>query len=126
MKHLTISGALVLSTIGWAAVAQFPSPPTIPGRTITESMGQRRISTEELRTTTSLMHNWKFIQDDNLTDREALASSATNWENIELPHTWNAEAASTGETPPYKRGLGWYRLEFDTPPEGARNWLEFG
>src|SRR3954451_7387858 len=119
MKQLAMASALVFSTLGWTAWAQFPSPPTVAGRTVTGPMNERGVTTEELRTTTSLMKNWRFIQDDSLTNSEALASTATNWETVNLPHTWNAEAASTGETPPYKRGLGWYRLEFDTPPEGV-------
>jgi beta-galactosidase len=36
------------------------------------------------------------------------------------------DAATTNATKPYKRGLGWYRIEFDAPKDGAQHWLEFG
>ncbi len=85
------------------------------------------VDTTELRTTTSLMQNWKFVQDDTLTDEAALRSTGADWKTVSLPHTWNAhDAASLHATKPYRRGIGWYRLEFDTPSEGARRWLEFG
>lgn len=68
------------------------------------------VNARELRTTTPLVRNWKFVQDD---------TPATDWQPISLPHAWNAAA-------PYKRGIGWYRLTFETPTTGARHWLEFG
>jgi beta-galactosidase len=126
MTRLTVAATVVLSTISWTVRAQDASPPTTPGGSTTGSMREPGLTTNELRTTTSLMQNWKFIQNDDLADDGALASTAANWETINLPHTWNAEAASTSKTAPYKRGLGWYRIEFDTPSEGARKWLEFG
>jgi beta-galactosidase len=83
--------------------------------------------TAEVRTSQALTQGWKFVQDDSLTDAAALASTGQNWQDVSLPHTWNAQdAASTKATVPYKRGLGWYRLEFDTPAAGVRKWLEFG
>ena len=116
MKHIWIVQAVVLSALSCAAYAQDPpvlAPKSAPSAT-------------ELRKTTDLLENWKFIQDNNLTDDAALTSTAAGWETVNLPHTWNAEAASTVATPSYERGLGWYRLEFDTPSPGARKWLEFG
>src|SRR5205823_4300044 len=80
----------------------------------------------DLRTTRSLQ-NWKFAQNDSLTDEAALKASGADWQTVNLPHTWNAkDAAGTHVTKPYKRGIGWYRREFDTPAAGARHWLEFG
>jgi beta-galactosidase len=79
------------------------------------------------RTSESFDKNWKFIQDDDLTDDAALTASALKWQTVNLPHTWNAkDAAGLHVTEPYKRGRGWYRLEFATPTQGARHWLEFG
>lgn len=68
------------------------------------------VNARELRMTTPLVGNWKFVQDDTL---------AADWQPISLPHAWNAAA-------PYRRGIGWYRLTFETPTTGARHWLEFG
>jgi beta-galactosidase len=78
-----------------------------------------------LRITTALNANWKFVQDDNLTDKEALSASGNDWETVNLPHTWNANDAASLNATGYKRGLGWYRLALDTPSEGVRHWLEF-
>jgi beta-galactosidase len=96
------------------------------GRVNAEDTGPGASKTE-LRRTTPLMDGWRFTQDDALSDDAALASNASDWQAVKLPHTWNAEdAAGLHVTKPYKRGLGWYRLEFDAPGAGARHWLEFG
>ncbi|KAB0265570.1 glycoside hydrolase family 2 TIM barrel-domain containing protein [Microvirga brassicacearum] len=115
MKRIWIQ-ALVLAAISSAAIAQDTqtSNPNVS------------VSATELRITTGLQQGWKFIQDDQLSDDAAKDSTAANWEAVNLPHTWNADAASMSASQSYKRGLGWYRLEFDTPAAGARHWLEFG
>ncbi|HXU07141.1 MAG TPA: glycoside hydrolase family 2 TIM barrel-domain containing protein [Polyangia bacterium] len=74
-----------------------------------------------------LQTGWKFLLDEKLTDAAALASTGAGWQEVRLPHTWNAQdAASTHATKPYKRSIGWYRLDFDDPLGGARKWLEVG
>jgi beta-galactosidase len=86
-----------------------------------------RVTATEVRASQTLAQGWKFVQDDSLTDAAALVATGENWQGVSLPHTWNSQdAASTTATTPYKRGLGWYRLEFDTPAAGVRKWLEFG
>lgn len=88
-------------------------------------------TTAEVRTTKLLdKEQWKFIQDDALTDEAALSASTTAWSTVNLPHTWNEQdAARTEQTTPtsvdYKRGRGWYRLELDAPASGATQWLQF-
>ena len=83
------------------------------------------VSTAEMRTATSLNSlDWKFVQDDNMTDAAALSSDTSTWTTVQLPHTWNAnDAATTAQTTPdtvsYKRGKGWYRVEFNAPSSGA-------
>jgi beta-galactosidase len=90
--------------------------------------GQRpsTIDTTALRTTTDLNQNWRFVQDDRLTDAAALADTISDWELVTLPHTWNAQDAASLHATDYKRGRGWYRLGFDTPSTGSRHWLEIG
>jgi len=89
------------------------------------------ISAAEARTTTALdKQAWRFVQDDALTDAQALADDGSTWSNVTLPHTWNEkDAASIAQTTPastnYKRGRGWYRLDFDAPATGATQWLQF-
>src|SRR3982751_1756477 len=54
-----------------------------------------------LRAVTPLMQGWRFVQDDVLTDAQALASDGTNWGTVNLPHTWNAtDAATTAQSTP--------------------------
>lgn len=91
----------------------------------------RALRTEEARVVQLLdKKSWAFTQDDNLTDEAALAMGGAGWSTVTLPHTWNErDAASTAQTTPtsvsYKRGRGWYRLEFDQPASGATQWLQF-
>jgi beta-galactosidase len=100
-------GALAMASAG-TAFAQTPDP-------------------TEVRRTLPLMENWRFVADDDLSEEDALEGGGEGWETVDLPHTWNAEdAASLHALEPYKRGIGWYRLEFATPTAGARHWLEFG
>lgn len=89
--------------------------------------GLSQVDATPLRATQSLHENWRFIENDELTDEAALRSSGEGWQIVNLPHTWNAvDAASTDLPGSYERGRGWYRLEFATPPAGVRHWLEFG
>ena len=88
------------------------------------------VSVNELRDVRPLMQNWQFVQDDALTDVQALVNDGANWSTVSLPHTWNATdaattAQSTPTTPTYKRGRGWYRLEFDYRGNGDTQWLQF-
>ena len=80
----------------------------------------------EPRTTQPLMEGWRFVFDNDMSDEEALAATATDWEVVALPHTWNAQDAASLRAEGYERGIGWYRLELPTPAGGARHWLEFG
>jgi beta-galactosidase len=106
---------LGLGAGGYALAQEATTPITMPG-----------VGTAGLRMMRALNDNWRFIQDDDLSDGEALNASGEDWETVSLPHTWNAEDAAGTDTNTYKRDLGWYRQTFDTPPEGARHWLEFG
>jgi beta-galactosidase len=102
-------------------------PPSVTAAGAEGPSASSSVNTTEVRITIPLLERWKFIQDDNLTDQAALGSSGSDWQQVSLPHTWNAQdAAGLDITKPYKRGIGWYRLEFDSPTIGARHWLEFG
>jgi beta-galactosidase len=89
--------------------------------------GLGQVDATPLRITQSLHENWRFVQNDDLTNQAALSSNGEGWQTVNLPHTWNAvDAASTDLPGSYERGLGWYRLEFATPAAGVRHWLEIG
>ena len=97
--------------------------------TITNVAGQKKTAAPgDIREVITLNKlGWKFIQDDSMTDDKALASSGRGWTTVTLPHTWNAkDAASTvKQKEHYKRGLGWYRLDFNFNGNGATQWLQF-
>jgi beta-galactosidase len=69
-----------------------------------------------IRSVQPLLEGWKFVQDDTLSDDAALAASGDDWQSVTLPHTWNADDAASLDSTSYVQGLGWYRLEFPTPP----------
>ncbi len=88
------------------------------------------VDASSLRSVTPLNSSWQFIQEDSLTEEEALSDSGDSWTTVDLPHTWNAEDAATTEqttpdTPGYKRGQGWYRLEFSGIESEGTQWLQF-
>ncbi|WP_226036746.1 glycoside hydrolase family 2 protein [Aquibacillus saliphilus] len=68
--------------------------------------------------------NWKFIKQD-----EKLASSRNyndvGWEEIDLPHTWNAVDGANGFD--FYKGACWYRKEFEMKSleYGNRVYIEF-
>lgn len=119
MARSSLGLALVLGTTLWAC----DDPDSDGGGGVGLS---RDPQIQELRATQPLMEGWRFVQDDDLSDDDALAATAGDWEVVTLPHTWNAEDAASLRAEGYKRGLGWYRLEFATPPAGERHWLELG
>jgi beta-galactosidase len=85
---------------------------------------------DPIRRETPLLDHWRFVQDDALPETTALASNGADWQTVSLPHTWNMkDAASTAQTgpdsKPYKRGRGWYRLEFEHSVLPANAWLQF-
>lgn len=84
------------------------------------------VDANPLRAARSLNEGWRFVQDDKLPEEEALRGAGAGWAPVRLPHTWNAEDAASLRGRSYKRGVGWYRLEFDSPKAGARHWLEIG
>lgn len=81
------------------------------------------------RTVVSLnQKDWSFMLDaakrmDNKSAAEALADGG---DAVTLPHTWNAtDGASTSNTTPCYRGIGWYRLDFNYSGTDASQWLQF-
>jgi beta-galactosidase len=113
---LTLSVALIARGGGGSSGSDAPLPPSV--------------NLSELRSVTPLMQKWLFVQDDALSDAQALANDGSNWSTVTLPHTWNSKdaattAQSTRSTPTYKRGLGWYRLAFDYSGKAATQWLQF-
>ncbi|MBK1896262.1 glycoside hydrolase family 2 TIM barrel-domain containing protein [Chryseobacterium paridis] len=57
----------------------------------------------------SINTSWQFHKgdDDN-------ANAKGYWENVNIPHTWNAEDVMDDE-PGYYRGIGWYQKNIEVP-----------
>jgi len=70
------------------------------------------------RLTLPLGSDWKFIRQD-----VALAAPTAGWENVTLPHTWNAQDGQLGKVgnpgvkDGYYRGVGWYARALDIPAD---------
>lgn len=74
-----------------------------------------------MRAVINLNQGWKFIQKD----AGLPASLPEDWQDINLPHTWNAVDGQDGTG--YDRGRYWYAREFQTPKQplpGGRVYLE--
>ncbi len=74
----------------------------------------------QLRESVNLSDGWQFAKGD--TDINNL--NALNWENIAVPHCWNAYDATS---PDYYRGVAMYRCSFQRPKsvKGKRLFLRF-
>ena len=63
-----------------------------------------------LRESINLNSDWTYLEDD--THRIQDLSKSSNWEEVDIPHTWNALDA-TDLTPGYRRSASWYKKELD-------------
>ncbi|MBI5476180.1 MAG: DUF4982 domain-containing protein [Ignavibacteriales bacterium] len=57
--------------------------------------------------------DWKYLEDP-IEDVNKLSKSIETWENILLPHTWNAFDA-VDPIPGYRRSAGWYEKKLFVP-----------
>jgi beta-galactosidase len=73
-----------------------------------------------------LAEGWRFHKGE-ADGAEAVDFDDASWEEIRVPHTWNAADGQDGPTTPYYRGAGWYRLHVSVPEEmqGKRLYLQF-
>jgi beta-galactosidase len=77
-----------------------------------------------MRTMQSLEGGWQFARAD--VGREAALSGDGQWDEVTLPHTWNAQDGFSGGND-YHRGRCWYRRTIDFGPAspGRRAFVEF-
>jgi beta-galactosidase/beta-glucuronidase len=59
---------------------------------------------------------WKFYKGDILSAESGDKISEKGWQEVNIPHTWNAEDVLTEGDHCYQ-GIGWYRSSFDLPKE---------
>ncbi|MCD8188662.1 MAG: glycoside hydrolase family 2 protein [Clostridiales bacterium] len=75
-----------------------------------------------MRNVINLNKGWKFIQQD----AGLPAAYPTDWQDVDLPHTWNAVDGHDGNGG-YDRGSYWYAKSFPTPKQplaGGRVYVE--
>ncbi|MGB6151811.1 MAG: glycoside hydrolase family 2 TIM barrel-domain containing protein [Pricia sp.] len=65
-----------------------------------------------LRTKTNINENWNYSETPS--KDVAQAAEASDWQQIDLPHTWNATDATDTE-PGYRRASSWYKKKLDMP-----------
>ncbi len=58
--------------------------------------------------------DWKFYKGDIHSAESGDKISEQGWENVTIPHTWNAKDVLTEGDHCYQ-GVGWYRGSFDLP-----------
>ncbi len=70
--------------------------------------------------------DWKFYKGDVHSAESGGDISERGWEDVKVPHTWNAEDVLT-EGDRYYQGIGWYRGSFELPPgqTGRRYFVRF-
>jgi beta-galactosidase len=105
-KSAVLLGVLVIAQSLLAAPPIYTPPPTH-------------------RADINLNEGWHFIRDDVAGAQQSTLDDA-NWENINLPHTWNNLDGQDGGTN-YYRGIGWYRKQYkvDRAYAGRQLFLKF-
>ena len=76
-----------------------------------------------MRSIISLNDNWKFKKENV----GLPAAYPTDWQTVDVPHTWNALDGNDGSGP-YNRGSYWYAKTFVTPKQplpGGKVFVEF-
>lgn len=77
-----------------------------------------------MRKIININQDWKFVKED-AAEAIDLSYNDTEWNNVTLPHTWNAVDGANGYA--YHRGACWYRKWITVPSEeeGNRIFIEF-
>ena len=79
---------------------------------------------QKMRNVINLNDAWKFIK-ENVQEAMNRVYDDTNWESVNVPHTWNAIDGANGFD--FYKGACWYRKEFtvDTIHAGNKVYIEF-
>ncbi|WP_139991501.1 glycoside hydrolase family 2 protein [Paenibacillus paridis] len=77
-----------------------------------------------MRKIININQDWKFVKED-AAEAIDLSYNDTEWNNVTLPHTWNAVDGANGYA--YHRGACWYRkwITVSSEEEGKRIFIEF-
>ncbi|UJL46968.1 DUF4982 domain-containing protein [Virgibacillus sp. NKC19-16] len=100
---------------------------TATGNDGDESNGENTVANTG-RIVENIDDNWKFHKgaQGEEEDFSAVEFNDSNWDEISLPHTWNAEDGADGGDD-YYMGDGWYRKQLNIPEsyEGKELFLQF-
>lgn len=80
---------------------------------------------QSARTVTDETKGWQFLRGD-AENAQAINFDTRAWQNVALPHTYNADLTN-GKTTEYYRGKAWYRraIKLHAIKAGERRFLEF-
>lgn len=67
----------------------------------------------------NINQNWDFIKSEVLSTQQP-ETKTSQWDNVVLPHTWNAYDGQDGGND-YYRGVGWYRKTINIPKAYSGN-----
>ncbi|MBN2009484.1 glycoside hydrolase family 2 protein [candidate division KSB1 bacterium] len=72
------------------------------------------------------LETWKFHKGDIYSAENRSLDTRQGWQDITVPHTWNADDVLTNGNF-YYQGIGWYRTEFELPADrdNQRYFLRF-
>ncbi len=112
LKFIIIAGLVLMGLFGCI-------PPGGPGEDLVQNINNGQgISSSVL-----LNNDWSYLEQAvEYEDLNQYISS--DWEQIDLPHTWNALDA-TDNNPGYRRSSGWYKKHLSIPGIGGRWNLHF-
>jgi beta-galactosidase len=121
-----VAGVWFGAVPGWV-LAQAPVAPAQPAQRAEQAAPRKSVTSPRQarpvpaapRVSTALDHGWRFKQSGELTGVENRAFDDSGWSTVDIPHTWNRVGNEGVERSPQTnvvRGVGWYRLRFETPP----------
>ena len=77
---------------------------------ITACNSSNKIAESSERTKTNINNNWLYLENDTEQISEAIENK--DWQQINLPHSWNSLDA-TDLDPGYRRSGSWYKKTID-------------
>ena len=88
-------------------------------------VSSKTITDDPKRQVFRINEKWSYLE-DNVVNAERLGHSNKQWEQIDLPHTWNRFDA-VDQVPGYRRSASWYKKELFIPESknDQRYLLEF-